>query len=106
MNTVEILDRSGMVSALKEQLMIDPSKTAIVGVDMHRGHLDPSVATMPASTEDCKRVITHAKDVLDFDNLHPGRRMFPRLAVYSIPCRQPDNPDSPCKVLCPLIYFS
>ena len=55
-----------MVSALKKQLTIDQSETAIVAVDMHRGHLDPSVATMPASQEDCKRVITHASDVLKF----------------------------------------
>jgi nicotinamidase-related amidase len=66
MDTVSILDRSGMVSALKRQLTIDPSKTVMLGIDMHRGHLDPSVATMPASSEDCKRVIRHAKDVLDF----------------------------------------
>jgi nicotinamidase-related amidase len=66
LNTVEILDRSGMVSALKKQLAIDPSKTAMLGIDMHRGHLDPSVATMPAATEDCVRVIKHAKDALDF----------------------------------------
>ncbi len=64
MATVEILDRSNMVDALKKQLTIDPSSTAVVTVDMHRGHLDPSVATMPAAPEDCERVISHAKDVL------------------------------------------
>lgn len=64
MATVEILDRSNMVDALKKQLTIDPSSTAIVTVDMHRGHLDPSVATMPAAPEDCERVINHAKGVL------------------------------------------
>jgi len=46
------------------QLRIDPASTAIVAVDMHRGHLDPSVATMPAAPEDCERVIKNAKDVL------------------------------------------
>ena len=66
MDTVKIVDRSGMVSALKKQLTIDPSKTAMIGIDMHRGHLDPSVATMPAATEDCERVIGHSKDLLDF----------------------------------------
>lgn len=66
MDTVRIVDRSGMISALKRQLTIDPPKTAMVCVDMHRGHLDPSVATMPAAPEDCERVIKHAKDLLGF----------------------------------------
>jgi nicotinamidase-related amidase len=51
---------------MKDQLAIDPMKTAVVGIDMHRGHLDPSIATMPAAPEDCDRVISHAEDVLNF----------------------------------------
>jgi nicotinamidase-related amidase len=66
MTTVDIIDRSKMTSALKKQLKIDPATTAIVTVDMHRGHLDPSVATMPAAPEDCERVINFAKDLLAF----------------------------------------
>ena len=66
MAQIKIVDRSSMFSKLKKQLTVDKSETAIVAVDMHRGHLDPSVATMPASQEDCKRVITHARDVLKF----------------------------------------
>ena len=65
MARVDILDRSNMVSALKEQLLINPAATAIVAVDMHRGHLDPAVATMPAAPEDCERVIGNAKDAMD-----------------------------------------
>jgi len=66
MDSVQIINRSQMVSALKDRLIIDSASTAIVAVDMHRGHLDPSVATMPASHEDCERVIKHSKDILDF----------------------------------------
>jgi len=33
------------------------SKYAVVSVDMHRGHLDPEVATMPLPAERCKVVI-------------------------------------------------
>jgi nicotinamidase-related amidase len=55
-----------MVSTLNRNLVIDPATTAIVTIDMHRGHLDPSIATMPASPEDCKRVIGHTKGLLDF----------------------------------------
>lgn len=66
MNTVKITDRSEMVSALNRKLKIDVPKTAIVAVDMHRGHLDPSVATLPVPPDECKRVISYAKDLFDF----------------------------------------
>ncbi len=66
MQTVNILDRSKMVSALNRQLKVDPATAAVVTIDMHRGHLDPSVATMPAAPEDCERVIEKAQDLLGF----------------------------------------
>ncbi len=66
MATVEIVDRSSMVDRLKRGLTIDPRRTAIVTVDMHRGHLDPAVATMPAKPEDCRRVIASAERCLNF----------------------------------------
>ena len=66
MDTVKIIDRSEMVSTLKRKLKMDASKTAIVAVDMHRGHLDPSVATLPVPPQECKRVILHAKNLFDF----------------------------------------
>ena len=66
MATVQILDRSSMVHRLNRDLTIDPRRTAIVTVDMHRGHLDPSVATMPAAPEDCRRVIAAAERCLNF----------------------------------------
>lgn len=66
MATVEILDRSSMVNRLKRDLAIDQKRTAIVTVDMHRGHLDPAVATMPAKPEDCQRVIAAAERCLSF----------------------------------------
>lgn len=34
--------------------------TAVVAVDMHRGHLDPSVATLPLAAERCGPVIARA----------------------------------------------
>ena len=64
--TVEILDRTDMVGKMHELLELKPRETAIVTVDMHRGHLDPEVATMPAKAEDSARVIANAKEVLDF----------------------------------------
>jgi hypothetical protein len=28
-------------------IRLDPTTTAAIAIDMHRGHLDPSVATLP-----------------------------------------------------------
>jgi biuret amidohydrolase len=66
MKSVTIVDRSAMISTLNRNLTVNPSTTAIVAVDMHRGHLDPSIATMPAAPDDCKRVIAFSKDLFDF----------------------------------------
>jgi len=66
MATVKVVDRSSLVAGLFEQLVLKPGATAIVAIDMHRGHLDMDVATMPATPEDAKRVIAAAKEVLDF----------------------------------------
>ncbi len=63
---VEILDRNSLISGLYEELRIRKDETAIVTIDMHRGHLDMDVATMPAKPEDAKRVIANAASVLDF----------------------------------------
>lgn len=61
MSNVEIVDRSDMVDVLNSRLIIDPTTTAIVAVDMHRGHLDPAIATMPCSPEDCEKVISNSQ---------------------------------------------
>ena len=39
---------------------IDPARTALVAIDMHRGHLDPAVATLPLARERCGPVIARA----------------------------------------------
>jgi len=52
----EILDRQEFVQALRSQLTIDPRRTAILAVDVHRGHLDPEIGTMPVAPHDAARV--------------------------------------------------
>jgi biuret amidohydrolase len=52
----KILDRSEFVQALKSQLTIDPRRTAILAVDVHRGHLDPEIGTMPVAPAEAARV--------------------------------------------------
>src|SRR3954465_7835302 len=66
MKSVDIVDRSSLMKGLYQQLSLRAEETAIVTIDMHRGHLDMEVATMPAQPEDAKRVIGHAREALDF----------------------------------------
>lgn len=65
-NTVEIVDRGSLLRGMYEQLSLTAEETAIVAIDMHRGHLDMDVATMPTKPEDARRVIANAREVLDF----------------------------------------
>jgi nicotinamidase-related amidase len=41
-------------------LRLDPRTTAVVAIDMHRGHLDPEVATLPLPAERCGPLIKRA----------------------------------------------
>ena len=47
--------------------------TAIVAIDMHRGHLDPSVATLPLPAERCGTVIAQ------------GAKLFHELRAIGVP---------------------
>ncbi len=66
MASVEIVDRSDLIAKVHAALELRPRETAIVTVDMHRGHLDMDVATMPAKPDDAKRIIAAAADLLAF----------------------------------------
>ena len=50
-------------------IRIDPKTMAVVSIDMHRGHLDPTVATMPLGAEQRRRVIGSAREL--FTALRP-----------------------------------
>jgi nicotinamidase-related amidase len=63
---LSIVDRSTLMAGLYRELVLKPRETALVTIDMHRGHLDMDVATMPAKPEDARRVIAKAREVLDF----------------------------------------
>lgn len=54
---VTLVDRRELVEAVREQLLIEPERTAVLAVDVHRGHLDPAVATMPVEPERARRVV-------------------------------------------------
>src|SRR5205823_14447458 len=42
-------------------MKLDPKTTAVVAIDMHRGHLDPAVATLPLPAERCPPLIARAR---------------------------------------------
>jgi biuret amidohydrolase len=66
MSAVELVDRSSMIAAMNAALTLRPRDTAIVTIDMHRGHLDMAVATMPTKPEDAARVVANAQAALDY----------------------------------------
>jgi len=45
---------------------VDKVRAAVVGIDLHRGHLDMDVATMPASPEVAKRVVAANRTLFDW----------------------------------------
>jgi hypothetical protein len=51
------MDRTEFLRLLNQALTVDPSRTAVVTIDCHRGHLDPGVATMPVRAEAAARVV-------------------------------------------------
>jgi nicotinamidase-related amidase len=42
---------------------LDAHSTALLSIDMHRGHLDPSVATLPLAADRCGPVIRRAAEL-------------------------------------------
>ncbi len=66
MKSIEIEDHDATLKALNGHLRIDPRKTAIITVDMHRGHLDAVEATLPVSAEESTRVCRNGHDLLSF----------------------------------------
>lgn len=59
-----IVDRSAMQASLLDGLQIDPRRTAIITVDCHRGHLDPSIATMPVEPAQAASVVANVAELL------------------------------------------
>lgn len=81
MGTIEVEDHRATLKALNANLQIDPRKTAIVTIDMHRGHLDPVQATLPAPPEESRRICQNAHDLLTFARAH-GIPVIHVIAVF------------------------
>jgi len=50
----------------KMNLGVDRIKAAVVAIDLHRGHLDMAVATMPTTPDVATRIIANNKRLLDW----------------------------------------
>lgn len=46
-------------------MKLDPKRTAVVAIDMHRGHLDPEVATLPIPADRAAAVVERTKSLFD-----------------------------------------
>lgn len=57
--------RMEMRSRLNALLELDPARTAVLAIDTHRGHLDPSIATMPVRAEIAESVVVASARLLD-----------------------------------------
>jgi biuret amidohydrolase len=53
-----------MHSRLAAELELDPRRTAVLAIDMHRGHLDPTIATMPVTADVAAAVVANAARLL------------------------------------------
>jgi nicotinamidase-related amidase len=49
--------------SLAVMIRLDPHTTALIAIDMHRGHLDPTVATLPLPTHRCGPLIERAAEL-------------------------------------------
>jgi nicotinamidase-related amidase len=70
MSEVRFLDKTSFVEKMREQLTINPIKTAIVVVDMHQGHLDPDMATMLVPLNERVSVLKNAKKLIKIARLY------------------------------------
>lgn len=60
-----MVNRAALLDKLNEELVIEPGKTAVLLVDMHRGHLDPEVATKPVDPSWARDVVKNTVTLLE-----------------------------------------
>jgi len=63
---VEIRDRSDFKRQMNALLKIDPRRTVVLTVDMQNDYLDMECGTAPVAPQEAKRVIGHARRLLEF----------------------------------------
>jgi nicotinamidase-related amidase len=63
---VEIRDRSDFKRRMNDLLKVDPRRTVVLTVDMQNDYLDMECGTAPVAPQEAKRVIGHARRLLEF----------------------------------------
>ncbi|MBL0421942.1 cysteine hydrolase [Ramlibacter sp. AW1] len=64
------IDRSDMVSRMREALTLDPARCAVVTIDCQRGNLEPGIASLPVPPAECARVIAGTNTLLRLARAH------------------------------------
>ncbi len=62
---VEFLNRGAFIEKMNDHLKIKATSTAVITIDLHRGHVDPSVATLPLPKEKAERIVPATAALLE-----------------------------------------
>lgn len=65
-----VIDRSSMITRMRDGLKLEPARTAVVTIDCQRGNLDPDVASLPVPAAECTRVIAGTNRLLQLARAH------------------------------------
>lgn len=82
-------NRKTFVERLKQYVEINLATAAVITVDLHRGHLDPAVATMPVAPEQAERVVARTTRLLAL------ARAIPVPVIHVILTRRPVEARNP-----------
>lgn len=89
MRTVELMDRHEFVGAMTSALCIDLARTAVLTIDMHRGHLDPDIATMRVRPDNAADLVKQTAKLLR------AARSLGMAAIHSVTVRRPVEAAAP-----------
>jgi nicotinamidase-related amidase len=65
-----VIDRSSMITSMRDALKLEPAKTAVLTIDCQRGNLDPELASLPVPAAECARVIAGINRLLQLVRAH------------------------------------
>jgi nicotinamidase-related amidase len=91
--TIELRDRSAFFDAVDGALEIDPAHSAVLTIDMHRGHLDEQLATMPVPGGAAPGLLERSRGLLD------GARRAGLTIIHSVTVKRPVEAASPAPFL-------
>jgi nicotinamidase-related amidase len=63
-DSVERIDRSAMIDAMRKTLTLDPAKTVAIPIDIQRGAFDAELGTLSVPANEVKRVLAGTRELL------------------------------------------